>query len=551
MVKKSFILVLFLLTVTYSSFSQKPWELHGELQVTSDGRMLQHADGTSFFWLGDTAWDMTHSLNHSDLEIYLSDRSTKKYTVLQTVAVPLWNLRSKNLYEEEAFHNGNLESPNETYWKNVDYVISACENHGLYVAILPVWGNHHVNRDQLLDIRIAKIYSEFIANRYKNSRNIIWILGGDLLGSQEYEIWNKMGNTINSIDSNHLITFHPKGTYNSNAASIWFNNQSWLDINMIQTGHSSKDPSHIIAGAVEREYSRLSPKPIIDGESRYENIKRNLHDPNAQLIEAFEVREAAYWEVFAGAFGYVYGHSSIWEFSEGEATYGGDMHWKDALNDEAGTQMQYLYELMNSRPILGRVPDQLLISGSEGRLAEHIRATRGDGYALIYTPSGSTITVNMEIISGNNVDAWWYNPKTGEATRIGTFPNKGTKSFQPNGGHQRGNDWVLVLDDESKGYGAPGRTSSLSVTTIGKERNVNIYPIPSKGIFNFIYSSQYIGDAVLKVFDIQGKQLKTLKLQKNKKILEYEIDLSSFDSGVYFIQYIARDYQNYQRVLKK
>ena len=61
----------------------------------------------------------------------------------------------------------------------------------------------------------------------------------------------------------------------------------------------------------------------------------------------------------------------------------------------------------------------------------------------------------MGIISGDRVRAWWYDPRTGHARVTGVFENKGTRDFDPPGKAARGNDWVLVLDDASKHFGAP------------------------------------------------------------------------------------------------
>lgn len=51
----------------------------------------------------------------------------------------------------------------------------------------------------------------------------------------------------------------------------------------------------------------------------------------------------------------------------------------------------------------------------------------------------------MGIIQGENVEASWFNPSTGETTAIGTFKNEGVLEFDPQGETQDGNDWVLVL----------------------------------------------------------------------------------------------------------
>ncbi|MES1217629.1 MAG: putative collagen-binding domain-containing protein, partial [Bacteroidota bacterium] len=57
-------------------------------------------------------------------------------------------------------------------------------------------------------------------------------------------------------------------------------------------------------------------------------------------------------------------------------------------------------------------------------------------------------------IAGNELQAYWYNPRTGKSTDIGNIPNKDEKEFTPpSSGY--GQDWVLVLDDASKKYAKP------------------------------------------------------------------------------------------------
>jgi hypothetical protein len=61
----------------------------------------------------------------------------------------------------------------------------------------------------------------------------------------------------------------------------------------------------------------------------------------------------------------------------------------------------------------------------------------------------------MDKIKGYSVSAGWYNPGTGESTKIGKYLNSGEVEFMPNGISRelsllktgRGCDWVLVLDD--------------------------------------------------------------------------------------------------------
>lgn len=79
----------------------------------------------------------------------------------------------------------------------------------------------------------------------------------------------------------------------------------------------------------------------------------------------------------------------------------------------------------------------------------------GHTYAMVYAPVGRAFKVRMDKVSGPVVKGWWFNPRTGEATAIGEFPNTGEREFTP---PDKGEmlDWVLVLDDAAKQYPAPG-----------------------------------------------------------------------------------------------
>lgn len=102
------------------------------------------------------------------------------------------------------------------------------------------------------------------------------------------------------------------------------------------------------------------------------------------------------------------------------------------------------------------VTENCLAEG-QGEGPDHVQATRGSNgsYAFVYIPTGKAVTVNMSKISGSKVKAYWYDPRKGTSEAIGEFPNIGIKQFTPPSAG-RGSDWVLVLDDASKGFPAPG-----------------------------------------------------------------------------------------------
>ena len=61
-----------------------PWAKYGKLQVSSNGHYLIHEDGTPFFWLGDTGWEMLHRLSREEIETYLENRRSKGFNVIRT-----------------------------------------------------------------------------------------------------------------------------------------------------------------------------------------------------------------------------------------------------------------------------------------------------------------------------------------------------------------------------------------------------------------------------------------------------------------------------------
>jgi hypothetical protein len=130
--------------------------------------------------------------------------------------------------------------------------------------------------------------------------------------------------------------------------------------------------------------------------------------------------------------------------------------WQSSLELPGARQMTYVRRLMQSRPMLARVPDQSLLVRTEWPDEAAVRATRGDNYAFIYVPIGGPVEVAMGKISGDRAVAWWFDPRTGNSEKIGTIRNQGKHTFTSPGDQGRSNDWVLVLDDEKAGYPAPG-----------------------------------------------------------------------------------------------
>lgn len=434
-------------------------EAISRLKISDNQRYFITEEGEPFFWLGDTAWLLFNKLKREEADAYLEDRKEKGFNVIQVMT--LHSLNAVNAYGDTALVKENVAKPVTTpgnrfenekeydFWDHVDYIVESAEKKGLYMAMVPVWGSN-VKAGKVSEEEAGE-YARFLAERYKDNNNVIWLNGGDTFGNEYTEVWKNLGKTLKDNNPDKLVTFHPRGRTQS---SDWFHNEPWMDFNMFQSGHRRYDQDDSEKGYgednwryVEVDYGLKPVKPTLDGEPSYEGIPQGLHDTTQSFWKDKDVRRYAYWSVFAGATGYTYGHSSVMQMhrpqDEGSA-YGNKKYWTEAIDDPGAGQMKYVKQLMLKYPYFERIPDQSIVAG-QGEKYDYQAATRGENYVLVYSYNGRNITVNMGKIQGDEVEASWFNPRNGETQEIDTFKNEGKQEFDPPGKKEDGNDWVLVL----------------------------------------------------------------------------------------------------------
>lgn len=122
----------------------------------------------------------------------------------------------------------------------IDTLVEMAAGYGLYMGLLPVWGS--MVKKGYLNADNAESYGKYLADRYGQHENVIWILGGDIRGETGFDVWNILGNTIKKYAPEQLVTFHPFGRTSS---AMWFNDCGWLDFNMFQSGHRRYDQSSL------------------------------------------------------------------------------------------------------------------------------------------------------------------------------------------------------------------------------------------------------------------------------------------------------------------
>lgn len=467
---KTAAMLMSLLVLAPDAIAQSPWD-NGPLKVSENGRSLQHANGEPFFWLGDTVWLMSQKLDRDHIATYFADRRAKGFNVVLINLVQNFDDRSFN--GSLAVLDDDITKLNVTpgsdpadpaqydYWDHVDYIVETAAANGIYVAMTPMW-----RFPQLPTPEQGGRFIEQLTARYGGRPNVIWVNGGSSRGGDHPEFWNAAGAAMKRGAPNHLVTFH---TFGRTQSSSWFHDSPWLDVNMFVSGHRryDQDTEGKAYGEdnwryVIEDLAKAPPKPTLDGEASFENTPQGLHNPQEPYWNDGDVRRYSYWSVFAGACGHNYGENSVRQVylpSDARPASGAKGYFLERLDTPGANGMRHLKALMLSRPYFDRVNDQLAVAGDEGEKYERVLVTRGSDFLMAYVHTGREFTLQMGRISGTDVVASWFDPRTGHVARIGTFKNEGTRTFNPPGEHANGNDWVLVLDDASKNFSPPGTSA--------------------------------------------------------------------------------------------
>ncbi|MDW3646347.1 MAG: glycoside hydrolase family 140 protein [Bacteroidia bacterium] len=458
MLKK--IIFLLLLSLPYILMAQK-------LKVSENKRFLVTEDGKPFFWLADTAWELFHRCSKEEAEMYLRKRAEQGFNVIQAVALAeLDGLNVPNTEGELPLFNNDPTTPNSAYFNHVDDIIKLADELGMYIALLPSWGdkvftNNWGKGPEVFNPKNAEVFGTWIGKRYKDYDNIIWVIGGDRNpreGSQDVAIWNAMAEAIAEAAGGYeetLMSFHPQPN-KYGGSSTWFHQEKWLDFNMHQSGHCANQGTY---KNIDHDYQLELVKPVLDAEPLYEEHPNCFQAKKLGYSVAGDIRRIMYWNVFAGGFGQSYGCHDVWQmYKEGREGINGPLRpWPLALDLPMAHQVKHLKNLMLSRPFLSRIPDKLMVAIGQPETDDYVIASRDTDctYAMIYIPTGKETAIDLRAFGAKPLKSWWYDTRTGISFEGPTITEARRFSVQPPSSG-KGQDWVLVIDEIAKNYPRPG-----------------------------------------------------------------------------------------------
>jgi Protein of unknown function (DUF4038)/Domain of unknown function (DUF5060) len=306
----------------------------GFLRVSPNRRYLMHADGTPFFWLGDTCWMAAARVGFADgaFERYFLDRRAKGFNVvLMYVGFPAWSPAHTGLGGwDPNDHVPNEGGPvflerytriNPAYFQWLDRRIAWLNAHGFVPYLLPA-RRDNINTSDGMGLAGYWPYLRYAAARY-GAYALVWGLQGELdyQHASSMEEANRLGHDL-AFERNphgHPITFHPLRFTGDR-----FNRANWLDVHLVQSGHTR---ASIHGRAIDDPFKawHLRPtRPVVYEEPWYEGMGdsrlRLAGLPDARATTD-HIRQQGYAGVLQGARGYTYGAHGLWNWTTDDGRF--------------------------------------------------------------------------------------------------------------------------------------------------------------------------------------------------------------------------------------
>lgn len=442
-----------------------PLYRHGHLRVAENHRTLEHADGTPFFWLGDTWWmGLTKRLDWPQgFQALTQDRVNKGFSLIQIVAGPLpdfdaeyatWDPQQAN--EAGWPWTQDWARINPEFYDRADERIIHLVESGLVPCIVSMWGFYlpFMGID-----RVRKHWRNLVA-RY-GAYPVVWCVCGEVElptyshlsrtatledeKAAQIKGWSEVARYLREIDPyHHVTTIHPAWAQSGRDALA---DDSLIDLDMLQTSHGG----HAILGPtvdrVNKSNANAPRMPVVNGEPCYEGIMGTAWQ---------EMQRFVFWtSIMSGSAGHTYGAQGIWAMSSRDEPFAGstmnwgDGFWQDVMHYPGSTQVGL------GRRLLERYPWWQFEPRQEPEAEKLGRQTFGMGIpgkvALFYL-AGQWVDqkfagvqgTRIKIESGARYRAYFLNPRTGADLDAGEV-TPDTDGLWPVPQKPSMDDWVLVL----------------------------------------------------------------------------------------------------------
>ncbi len=433
--------------------TENPCYRHGFLRVSDDRRHFVHADGTPFFWLGDTHWQMPDTeridaCNHPEhqgeacphggqFQHVAADRLAKGFNVYQTYPSAT----------NPAWWTAPYTHINPARFQQVfDFQVDHLAEQGFIIAL----GFGHFNNSTQIPVDDLCRWARYLVARY-GAHPVVWITCQEMNAPENggkqnrIDVWRAVAEELSRVDGYG----HPHSGHQwvLDVHTRPLGHEPWHDWFALQGGHrnSGLTPQRRYA-----DYYAFEPtKPVLETEAMYERIDCG------GVADADDVRRSAWKALLCGCTGYTYGAAGVWalKWDRDDPRWTSYNHpiegWFAGMALPGSRQMSILKEFFLGLPWMKLVPRfadpaWALLTDRE----ESVLATVGRELFVAYFYGRSSepgVLRNLAPEAAYRAD--WFDPRTGAYTPIAAgirAPDRQwTIPAKPDG------DWAIVVKEES------------------------------------------------------------------------------------------------------
>jgi Protein of unknown function (DUF4038)/Domain of unknown function (DUF5060) len=458
-----------------------PLYRHGGVRVADDRRHFCHADGTPFFWLGDTWWmGLCGRLAWpQDFQALAQNRKALGFNVIQLVAglypdMPLFDERGRS--PGGFCWDTDLGQINPAFFDEADQRIFHLVGLGLTPCILGAWGYYL----PMIGLENMKRHWRYVMARW-GALPVVWAAAGEqtlpwyLESPQEKaasEIrqkaeWSEVIAHMRTLNGfGRPITTHPFASARESVTDA-----ALLDFEMQQTGHGLPTLHH--ARRAWEGWQTPPVMPVVSGESRYEGLEVN------PTITARDAREA-FWAhaLGSGLAGHTYGANGVWQVNTATQPFGvspsgfcwGNLPWDKAMELPGARHLGAARTFLAGLAWNAFVPQPVRTGRLERLLRQRHRLNRlllrlgwrpatptpvaagvaRDGsFAIAYTITNRDFTMDLRPMRAP-VTASWVDPTSFERLPADVRLKGSRMRVTPRGLNAAGDsDWILLVQPQA------------------------------------------------------------------------------------------------------
>lgn len=461
----------------------------GFLKVSPDKRRMVYNDGTPFFWLGDTHWQMPdferdNECNYGDgcgseFKHIVKDRMQKGYTVYQTYPDAGMSDGGGNAHVAIWWTTNYTQLNPAAFQQYFDPKMKYLADSGFVVAL---GCGVHYNTTEAVGLAGLKLFAKYMVARYA-AYPIVWITAQEVdIKPEEQAIWYAVAQTIDSLDGyKHPLTGH----MNSNNY-IW-GTETWHTWFAEQGGHGPTR-TYRDQAFYKGFWNYVPMQPFLEAEAKYEDVNCG------GLNDAIDDRVAAYKSIQCGGLGFTYGVSGVWAMKWDVGVPGWDSFsaypWYVGVDAPGSTSMKYLKQFYSSfawNDLVPRFGDNAWCSFTTPESAVISSSPDALRFVVYFYGSGTATGTLKNMVAAKTYIARWFDPNTGKNILISNTINPASQSWgipaKPDS-----NDWVLLVEDVNSTSVLPAgdalpisldkttTTSSSSAATFGGAQAVDASP---------------------------------------------------------------------------